>query len=121
MKSTTRGTLAAVVTAVAAVAGAAAATPAVAADHHDVELVMPLSGNETVEAGAPGTHVMMPLAERSVDGMVNNDLQSAMLQETGAIVGTLPHLLVPEVGKTVIESDSVHTGPGRVGLDLPRV
>lgn len=122
MKSTTRGTLAAVVTAVAAVAGAAVATPAVAADHdHDVVVTVPQPGNQAVSANTPVASAAMPVAGKSVPEMVNNGLPSTMPQGTNKILKAVPLLLVPRADKTVIESEMLHTEQGQVGLDFPEM
>jgi hypothetical protein len=116
MKSTTRGTLAAVLTCVAAAAGAAAATPAAATE--TLPVPVPLNGAERAlgtelpEAGGEVPLLMpgVPEAPRYVEGRLFPERTVPRIPLHAALPGAEARTPLPE---------TLGAGSDRVGLDAP--
>ncbi|MEU3334964.1 hypothetical protein [Streptomyces sp. NPDC006668] len=132
MKSTTRGTLAAVLTGVAAAVGAAAATPAAAIG--TVPVPVPVEGAEQslgMELPELGGEIPLPTAGRPdgpryVEGRLIPEHALPQLPVTGGLPGAglrapLPHVLGDQfdhVGLSTSASDLRTLAPG-LNLDAP--
>lgn len=132
MKSTTRGTIAAVITAVAAATGAAVATPAAAIG--TVPVPVPLEGAESalgMELPKLGGEVPVPMpgspeGPRYVEGRLIPERVLPQLPVHGGLPGAnlrapLPHVLgdgFDHVGVSTPASDLRTMAPG-LALDVP--
>lgn len=127
MKSTTRGTLAAVVTAVAAATGVVAATPAVAAAHdghdgHDAQVAVPLHQSEhavlvdtkEVQAVVPVHGSPLPETRNVLGTMTPAAVDGAVQKVTGKA-----QLPLPKADGAAVQSDVATVERDTATVDLP--